>query len=75
MPPRRVRVRRSPDFWVPLAFQPQIEMRPNYMEDKRVYWLNFVGRLKAGVTLEQAQASVTMDAYKDWEFYAQQRPG
>ena len=29
----------------------------------------------AGQTLEQAQASVTMDAYKDWEFYQQQRPG
>ena len=28
----------------------------------------------AGQTLEQAQASVLMDAYKDWEFYAQQRP-
>ena len=28
-----------------------------------------------GQTLEQAQASVTMDAYKDWEFYAEQRPG
>jgi glyoxylase-like metal-dependent hydrolase (beta-lactamase superfamily II) len=27
-----------------------------------------------GQTLEQAQASVTMDAYKGWEFYAQQRP-
>jgi hypothetical protein len=31
--------------------------------------------IAAGQTLEQAQASVTMDAYKDWEFYAQQRPG
>ncbi len=29
----------------------------------------------SGQTLEQAQASVTMDAYKDWEFYDQQRPG
>jgi len=28
----------------------------------------------SGQTLEQAQASVLMDAYKDWEFYAQQRP-
>jgi glyoxylase-like metal-dependent hydrolase (beta-lactamase superfamily II) len=27
-----------------------------------------------GQTLEQAQASVLMDGYKDWEFYAQQRP-
>lgn len=31
--------------------------------------------IAAGQTLEQAQASVTMDAYKNWEFYAQQRPG
>ena len=30
--------------------------------------------IAAGQTLEQAQASVTMDAYKDWEFYAEQRP-
>ena len=31
--------------------------------------------IAAGQTLEQAQASVLMDAYKDWEFYQQQRPG
>ena len=30
--------------------------------------------IAAGQTLEQAQASVLMDAYKDWEFYEQQRP-
>jgi flavorubredoxin len=30
--------------------------------------------IAGGQTLEQAQASVLMDAYKDWEFYAQQRP-
>lgn len=30
--------------------------------------------IAAGQTLEQAQASVTMDAYKGWEFYEQQRP-
>ena len=28
----------------------------------------------AGQTLEQAQATITMDAYKDWEFYDAQRP-
>jgi glyoxylase-like metal-dependent hydrolase (beta-lactamase superfamily II) len=28
----------------------------------------------AGQTLEQAQASVTMDAYREWEFYDAQRP-
>jgi glyoxylase-like metal-dependent hydrolase (beta-lactamase superfamily II) len=30
--------------------------------------------IAAGQTLEQAQASVLMDAYKGWEFYQQQRP-
>ena len=30
--------------------------------------------IAAGQTLEQAQASVLMEGYKDWEFYAQQRP-
>jgi len=29
--------------------------------------------IAAGQTLEQAQASVLMAEYKDWEFYAQQR--
>ena len=52
------RVRRSPDFWLPLAFQPQVELRKSYLEDKTVYWLNMIGRLKPGVPIEQAQASV-----------------
>jgi glyoxylase-like metal-dependent hydrolase (beta-lactamase superfamily II) len=30
--------------------------------------------IASGQTLEQAQASVLMDAYRDWEFYEQQRP-
>jgi hypothetical protein len=30
--------------------------------------------IAAGQTLEQAQASVLMEAYKNWDFYEQQRP-
>jgi hypothetical protein len=30
--------------------------------------------IAAGLTLEQAQKSVLMEAYKGWEFYEQQRP-
>jgi glyoxylase-like metal-dependent hydrolase (beta-lactamase superfamily II) len=30
--------------------------------------------IAAGQTVDQAQASVLMEAYKDWEFYQQQRP-
>src|SRR6185312_5880320 len=55
-----VRVRRSPDFWIPLAFQPQIEMRRSFLEDHQIYFLNFVGRIKPGVTIEQAQANANL---------------
>ena len=42
-----------------------------YREDLR----DAVARaVAAGQTLEQAQASVLMNNYKDWEFYQQQRP-
>ena len=63
MPPQffGTRVRRSPDFWLPLAFQPQIELRKSYLEDKNVYWLNMIGRLKPGVQIEQAQAAVNVE--------------
>ena len=54
------RVRRSPDFWLPLAFHPQIELRNGWLEDRNVYWLNLIGRLKPGVSIEQAQASVNV---------------
>jgi predicted permease len=56
-----IRVRRSPDFWLPLAFQPQVELRKSYLEDKNVYWLNMVGRLKPGTDIAQAQAAVNVE--------------
>src|SRR5687767_9781832 len=60
MPPEffGTRVRRSPDYWLPLAFQPEIELRKLNLEDKNIFWLNMVGRLKPGVSIEQAQAGV-----------------
>lgn len=63
MPPEffGTRVRRSPDFWVPLSFQPQIEMRPSYLDQPTYFWLNMIGRLKPGVTLEQAQVAANLD--------------
>jgi len=54
------RVRRPPDFWLPLSFHPQIELRDSYLTDKQAYWLMLMGRLKPGVTLEQANAGVNL---------------
>ena len=44
-----------PDFWLPLTFQPEIMRRESWLTDKREYWLNFIARLKPGVTRLQAQ--------------------
>jgi predicted permease len=55
------RVRRSPDFWLPLSFQPQIDLRKSYLDAEDTYWLNLLGRLKPGVQIPQAQASVNME--------------
>lgn len=52
------RVRRSPDFWLPLSFHSQIELRKSFLDDTNAYWLMMMGRLKPDVKLEQAQESV-----------------
>lgn len=54
------RVRQSPDFWVPLSFQPQIMTREStLLPAMNTYWLNCLGRLKPGVTFSAAQVAVT----------------
>ena len=54
------RVRRPPDFWLPLSFHPQIELRKSFLEDKQAYFLMIIGRLKPGVTMDQANATVNL---------------
>ncbi len=54
-----------------LGKKADVAMNIRYREDLR----DAVAKaIAAGQTLEQAQASVLMEGYKDWEFYAQQRP-
>jgi predicted permease len=53
------RVRRPPDLWVPLSFQPEIEARPSVLNRTDTYWLNLIGRLAPGASRAQAQASAT----------------
>jgi predicted permease len=54
------RIRRPPDFWLPLSLQPQVELRNSFLDDNQVYWLMLLGRLKPGVTIEQAQVNVNL---------------
>jgi predicted permease len=54
------RVRRAPDYWLPLVFHPQIEMRPSFVDNPQAYWLFLIGRLKPGASRAQAQAAATV---------------
>lgn len=51
------RVRRPPDFWLPLTLHPQVELRKSFLEDNQAYFLMVIGRLKPTVEMEQAQAT------------------
>jgi len=64
------RVRRPPDFWLPLSFQPQIELRDSFFENPEAYWLTLLGRLKPGVSMDQAQASVNVNLRQFWTEFA-----
>ncbi|HEY3579614.1 MAG TPA: ABC transporter permease [Pyrinomonadaceae bacterium] len=55
-----VRVRKPPDFWLPLAFHPQVELRKSFLDNNQVSFLMLLGRLKPGVTLDQAQAGINL---------------
>jgi len=53
------RVRRSPDYWLPFVFQPEVELRESYLERTDSYWLRLVGRLQHGASREQAGVAAT----------------
>ncbi|MGO9008704.1 MAG: ABC transporter permease [Bryobacteraceae bacterium] len=54
----------APDVWVPLDMQPQLMPGRMWLQDdpgriaEKVMWLQVIGRLKPGVTRQQAQANV-----------------
>ena len=67
------RIRTSPDVWLPISFQPQVMIREqSLLNGLNTYWLNCMGRLKPGVTLESAQAAVNAQLHS---FYIAQAGG
>ena len=48
-----------PEMWLPLSTQPQLSRQESLLTPQGPYWLDIIGRLKPGVTFEQAQAIVS----------------
>jgi putative ABC transport system permease protein len=46
-------------FWVPVSMQPQFDAGVYKLEDRGARWIEGYVRLKAGVTMEQAQAELS----------------
>ncbi len=42
------------DFWAPMAMSEELRRSPGMLSDRGSHWMNVLGRLKPGVTLEQA---------------------
>jgi predicted permease len=53
-------VGQSPDFWIPLSMEKQISPGWNGLDDKWFQSLYLIGRLKPGVTVEQATANTNL---------------
>lgn len=49
---------RMPDVYVPVTMQRVVEPDWDYLPDRRSYWLTLTGRLRPGIALPQAAASL-----------------
>ncbi len=47
------------DIWLPITMQPQVMLERSRLEKRNNFWLHVIGRLRPGVTKQQAQAAVT----------------
>jgi predicted permease len=54
-----VRVRSAPNYWIPMQLHPRIEFREPVFASHTAYWINVIGRLRPGASLEQAQSDAT----------------
>jgi predicted permease len=48
------------DIWIPMAMQAQVMSGRKWLEDPASSWMQIMGRLKPGVTLDQAKASLNL---------------
>jgi predicted permease len=51
-----------PDVWIPVTMQPALKPENKILESPNISWLNVVGRLKDGVSLNQLQAEMQLVA-------------
>ena len=63
----------SMDFWVPMAMVEELRRSPGLLSDRGSHWMNVLGRLKPGVTLEQASLEMASIASRLNQTYPNER--
>ncbi len=50
----------SPDFWLPMTMQQQVLPGRDYLKPRDTLWLQVLGRLTPGISIERAQAAINI---------------
>ena len=61
------------DFWVPISMAEELRRNPEILADRGSHWMNVVGRLKPGVSMDQASADVNAIATRLNQAYPTER--
>jgi predicted permease len=63
------------DFWVPISMAEELRRNPDLLADRGSHWMNAIGRLKPGVSVEQASAELAAIAPRLNQSYPDYRAG
>jgi predicted permease len=63
------------EIWVPIMMEAQLNPLGNLLHDHHQFWLLGFGRLKPGVTLQQAQQEMTLRLAPEVENYPEEHKG
>jgi predicted permease len=61
------------DFWAPMSMAEDLRRNPGMLNDRGSHWMNVVGRLKPGVSLEHASAEMSAIAARLNQAYPDNR--
>ena len=61
------------DFWTPISMAEELRRNPGMLAERGSHWMNAIGRLKPGVSVEQASAEVATIAARLNQSYPNDR--
>ena len=63
------------DFWAPMSMVEELRRNPGILKDRDSHWMNVIGRLKPGVSVEQSSAEFAAIATRLNQAYSDNRAG